>query len=104
MIINNGPIGAPPVSSLELFEAPALSTSMTSTTYGPNPLYNLTYTQPSATQSFANPRIEAPQYINYSLQGIRTVPVWLQYVINTANSPPLQSLIYWNGVPNNAPH
>jgi hypothetical protein len=92
LIINDGTTLTPP-SSLELFESPALSATVTNTSY--SPLYNLTYNQ---TGSFANPRVEAPQYINANPNSnsmTLTVPVWLQY----ANGG-IQSLIYWNNVPN----
>ena len=93
MVINNNS-----AQSLELFYSPTLST-VTNTLY--SPLSTLSYPSPLSGQSFGNPRIEAPQYINnnqYSM--ITTVPVWLQYVSATIQGTQTQSLIYWNNVPN----
>lgn len=95
LIINNGPPASSPTSSssLELFESPTLSATVTSTLY--SPLYALTWTQSG---SFANPRIEAPQYINSNANSnsmALTVPIWLQYANGGS-----QSLLYWNDVPN----
>ena len=96
MIVNDNITNA---NQLDLFYSPTLSTSQTNTSYvgAPSTSWDtLSYSSlvVPGTTSFANPRIEAPQYVNSST--LAYVPVWLQYTL----SPGIQSLVYWNTVPN----
>jgi len=83
-------------NQLGLFESAALPASISYMLAG-----HLSHIPPGTNQSYADPRIEAPQYINTS--HISFAPVWEQYKYGAYISPSMptqQSLIFWNNIPN----
>ncbi len=87
-------------SPLEAVAAPVLSQS-NPTVVPYSQVAVLNHSAAGSGQSYANPRIDAPEYINANISKISIVPVWEQYTSSTTiNGIAIQSLIYWNNLPN----
>jgi hypothetical protein len=88
MFINPGTLG-----QVDFFSSATLPATVS---------YGLAGTLPAPTplpgQNYDNPRIDAPEYVDSSV--LSTVPVWEQYTSAIIMGSDVQSLIYWNDVPN----